>query len=114
MSCNETASNDIVELSRHETASDISEATADEQSFTESDEYFDYSLFTTEPDISLHNSTNITRNEYCKALLNLFRDAKVCKTHCDRFIRLISSGLPTPNNMPKSIKDLLNEMQGKS
>ncbi|CAM4943964.1 unnamed protein product [Rotaria socialis] len=90
----------------------ISEVGVDEQSFTTLDEYFDFSLFTTEPDISLHNLTNVTKNEYCKALLNLFRDANVCKTHCDRFIQLISSGLPTPNQMPKSTKALLNEMQG--
>ncbi len=90
-----------------------SEVSADEQSYAELDEYLDFSLFTTEPDISLHNSTNITKNEYCKALLTLFRDANLCKTHCDEFIRLISSGLPTPNNMPKSMRDLLNEMQGK-
>ncbi|CAM4953861.1 unnamed protein product [Rotaria socialis] len=89
----------------------ISEVGVDEQSFTTLDEYFDFSLFTTEPDISLHNLTNVTKNEYCKALLNLFRDANVCKTHCDRFIQLISSGLPTPNQMPKSTKALLNEMQ---
>ncbi|CAF2069972.1 unnamed protein product [Rotaria magnacalcarata] len=112
-SLNETVPNDIVELSIHEIVYDnISEVSVDEESFTTLDEYFDFSLFTTEPDISLHNLTNVTKNEYCKALLNLFRDANVCKTHCDRFIQLISSGLPTPNHMPKSTKALLNEMQG--
>ena len=113
LSLNEAASNDIVELSCHEIVSDnVSEMSVDEQSDGELDEYFDFSLFTTQPDITLHNSTSITRSEYCKALLTLFRDASICKTHCDRFIRLISSGLSTPNNMPKSIKDLLNDMQG--
>ncbi|CAF3190019.1 unnamed protein product, partial [Rotaria socialis] len=112
-SLKETVPNDIVELSIHEIVYDnISEVSVDEQSFTTLDEYFDFSLFTTEPDISLHNLTNVTKNEYCKALLNLFRDANVCKTHCDRFIQLISSGLPTTNHMQKSTKALLNEMQG--
>ncbi|CAF2008182.1 unnamed protein product [Rotaria magnacalcarata] len=112
-SLNETVPNDIVELSIHEIVYDnISEVSVDEESFTTLDEYFDFSLFTTEPDISLHNLTNVTKNEYCKVLLNLFRDANVCKTHCDRFIQVISSGLPTPNHMPKSTKALLNEMQG--
>ncbi|CAF4335898.1 unnamed protein product, partial [Rotaria magnacalcarata] len=111
-SLNETVPNDIVELSIHEIVYDnISEVSVDEESFTTLDEYFDFSLFTTEPDISLHNLTNVTKNEYCKVLLNLFRDANVCKTHCDRFIQVISSGLPTPNHMPKSTKALLNEMQ---
>ncbi|CAF3601711.1 unnamed protein product [Rotaria socialis] len=112
-SLKETVPNDIVELSIHEIVYDnISEVSVDEQSFTTLDEYFDFSLFSTEPDISLHNLTNVTKNEYCKALPNLFRDANVCKTHCDRFIQLISSGLPTTNHMQKSTKALLNEMQG--
>ncbi|CAF3631221.1 unnamed protein product [Rotaria sp. Silwood1] len=102
------------ELSFNETASDnISEVSIYEQENNESDEYFDLSTFFNHPDISLHDSTNVTKAEYCRNLLTLFRDANVCKTHCDRFIRLIYSGLPTPNNLPKSMKNLLNDMQGK-
>ncbi|CAF4959999.1 unnamed protein product, partial [Rotaria socialis] len=64
-SLKETVPNDIVELSIHEIVYDnISEVSVDEQSFTTLDEYFDFSLFATEPDISLHNLTNVTKNEY--------------------------------------------------
>ncbi|CAF5108924.1 unnamed protein product, partial [Rotaria sp. Silwood1] len=112
LSFKETASNDIPELSFNETASDnISEVSIDEQENNESDEYFDLSTFFNHPDISFHDSTNVTKAEYCRNLLTLFRDANVCKTHCDRFIRLIYSGLPTPNNLPKSMKNLLNDIQ---
>ena len=103
----------IFELSFNEPASDdMSEVSVDEQTSDEFNKYFNVSTLFIQPDVSLHDSTN-TETEYCRDLLTLFRDAKICKTHCDRFIRLICSGLPTLNNMPTSMKDLLNEMQDK-
>ncbi|CAF1393509.1 unnamed protein product [Rotaria sp. Silwood1] len=66
------------ELSFNETASDnISEVSIYEQENNESDEYFDLSTFFNHPDISLHDSTNVTKAEYCRNLLTLFRDANV-------------------------------------
>ena len=98
----------IFELSFNGPASDdMSEMSIDQQTSDEFNEYFNLSILFTQPNVSLHDSTNITKTEYCRDLLTLFRDATICKTHCDRFIRLICSGLPT------LMKDLLNEMQGK-
>ncbi|CAF1295528.1 unnamed protein product [Rotaria sordida] len=91
---------------------DLDELNIDEQVSDVLDESFNLATSTfPEPDLILHGSTNITKNEYCRNLLTLFRDAKISKTHCDRFIRLIQSGLPIPNNMPTSMKNLLQEMQ---
>ncbi|CAF1278892.1 unnamed protein product [Rotaria sordida] len=63
-------------------------------------------------DKSLHNWTNISTHQFCTKLLILLRDAKICKSQTNKLIQLIQSGLPTPNNMPKSMKQILTEMQG--
>lgn len=107
-------SDDKPEQSVHERMSDnTSVVSMDDQASSELNDSLDISDFDTQPDLLLHDLTSVTKNAYCRSLLTLFRDAKVCKTHCDRLIRLINSGLPTPNNMPTSMKSLLDEMQGK-
>ncbi|CAF1205337.1 unnamed protein product [Adineta steineri] len=76
-------------------------------------ENFDYNLNScfTLLNQNLHNWTNISTQEFCAKLLRLLRDAKICKSQTDKLIQLIYSGLPTPNNMPKSMKQILAKMQ---
>jgi hypothetical protein len=91
---------------------DISEINVDEYLCEHENSVFDFTSYFTQPDMYLHQLTNVKKNEYCKNLLLLFRDANICKTHADRFIRLIHTVLPSPNNLPKSMKQLLLDMQG--
>ncbi|CAF1142177.1 unnamed protein product, partial [Rotaria magnacalcarata] len=108
----EQASDDTIDISNNEQASDDTiDISNNEQASDNLYECFNLSNDFTLPDIYLHSSTNLKKAEFCRNLLTLFRDAKVCKSHCDRFIQLIYSGLPVPNNMPRSMKNLLNEMQ---
>jgi hypothetical protein len=41
------------------------------------------------------------------------RDASISKADCERLLSLIYSGLPIPNTMPRTMKDLLAQMNGK-
>ena len=59
-------------------------------------------------DLCLHGYTSVPRKSYCLDLLNLLRDANVCKSHSTRFIRLIQSALPIPNTFPSTIQDILH------
>jgi hypothetical protein len=61
----------------------------------------------------LHDCTDVKAEDFCKRLLRLLRDASVAKAHCDRLLSLIYSGLPIPNTMPRTMKDLLAQMNGK-
>ena len=45
---------------------------------------------------------------FCIELLKLLRDANVCKSHSKRFISLIQSVLPIPNNFPSTFESLLS------
>ena len=58
----------------------------------------------------IHEFTYITTTAYCTDLLNLLRDAGVSKLHSKRLIALIKSVLPTPNNLPSTMTDLLSLM----
>jgi hypothetical protein len=80
--------------------------------FENSIDIIDLNLYLTQSDVKLHNFTDINRTEYCKKLLLFLRDAKISKTHTNRLIQLIHAALPSPNNLPKSMKQLLTEMQG--
>ena len=62
------------------------------------------------PETRLHYFTNILTNEYCRNLLRMLRDAKICKSQCNAMIKLLKSALPEPNNMPSSLKQLLSAM----
>jgi hypothetical protein len=77
-------------------------------------EYFNLVSCWTQPDMNLHDSTNVKKSEFCSKLLLLLRDAKLCKAHSDRLIHLIHTGLPIPNYMPSTMKDLLVQMNGKT
>ena len=92
--------------------SDISVIDTDEYTYENSMDYLN-SCFTGY-DKNLHNLTNISAHEFCTRSLLLLRDAKMCKSQSDKLTHLIHSSLPTPNNMPKSMKQILTEMQGKS
>jgi hypothetical protein len=92
---------------------DLHELDVDEYVLENSTEHFNFSSCFNETDTHLHDLTSITKYEYCTKLLLLLRDAKMSKSHTDKLIQLIHSGLPTPNNLPKSMKELLVEMQGK-
>ena len=59
-------------------------------------------------DLCLHGYTSVPQKSYCLDLLNLLRDANVCKSHSTRFIRLIQSALPIPNTFPSTIQDILH------
>ncbi|CAF4012453.1 unnamed protein product, partial [Rotaria magnacalcarata] len=61
----------------------------------------------TTEDPRIHEFTNITTTSYCTDLLNLLREAGVSKLHSKRLIALIQSVLPTPNNLPSTMDDLL-------
>ncbi|CAF3400858.1 unnamed protein product [Rotaria socialis] len=95
----EQASDDKIDISKNEQASDNLY-----ECFNLSDDF-------TLPDIYLHSSTNLKKAGFCRNLLTLFRDAKVCKSHCDRFIQLIYSGLPVPNNIPGERKRPVNGLK---
>jgi hypothetical protein len=82
--------------------------------FENSIDGIDFNSCLAQPDVKLHNFTDINKVEYCKKLLLFLRDAKVSKTHTNRLIQLIHAALPSPNNLPKSMKQLLTEMQGNS
>ncbi|CAF1134088.1 unnamed protein product [Adineta steineri] len=86
----------------------------DEESLDNLMHHFNLSLPLHEMDTFLHDLTTLKRNEYCANLLFLLRKANICKSHADKFIQLIHTGLPIPNTMPKSMKDLLSTLQVES
>ena len=91
---------------------DISEINVDEYLCGHENDVFDFTSCSAQFDVYLHQLTNVKKNEYCKNLLLLIRDTNICKIHADRLIRLIHTALPSPNNLPKSMKQLLLDMQG--
>lgn len=61
----------------------------------------------------LHSHTTIKTHDFCKQLIEIFRDANISNIHSSRILRLISSILPQPHNSPTTLKALYNSMQGK-
>ncbi|CAF1241007.1 unnamed protein product [Rotaria sordida] len=59
----------------------------------------------------LHYHTDISTKEFCSKLLTLLRNSNTCKLHANRLLSFISSILPTPNNVPNSMEDLLNQLE---
>jgi hypothetical protein len=57
--------------------------------------------------LRLHHYTNNLVHDYCETFAVLARQANLSKTHANDFLSFIKSGLPVPNNMPTSEKELL-------
>lgn len=55
----------------------------------------------------LHNHTIHPTYEYCETFASLSRRAHLCKSHVNDFLSFIKSGLPVPNNLPSTEKQLL-------
>jgi hypothetical protein len=62
----------------------------------------------------LHYYTNISTEEFCSKLLTLLRNSNTCKSHTNRLLSFMGSILPTPNNVPKNIEDLLEKLEIKN
>ena len=55
----------------------------------------------------LHDHTIYSTNDYCAMFMDLSRKAKLCKSNVNDFLSFIKSGLPVPNNLPSTEKQLL-------
>ncbi|CAF3386067.1 unnamed protein product, partial [Rotaria socialis] len=58
----------------------------------------------------LHHYTSNTTLDYCERFMIIARQSHISKIHTNSFLSLIKSGLPVPNTMPsteKQIRDLL-------
>jgi hypothetical protein len=64
-------------------------------------------------DMRLHDHTNISVLDWCKSLSSFLRKANVNKSHSSSLLHLIKSVLPIPNNMPRSMEDLLSQLDVK-
>ncbi|CAF1314464.1 unnamed protein product [Adineta ricciae] len=58
----------------------------------------------------LHSYTHISTKEFSSKLLTLLRSSNTCKSQANRFLSFISSILPSPNNAPKTMDDLLQQL----
>lgn len=67
-----------------------------------------YEDLSTESLLLLHQLSSISTKSYCIDLLKLLRDANISKSHSKRFISLIRSALPIPNNFPATFDNLLS------
>jgi hypothetical protein len=56
----------------------------------------------------LHHYSNTTTYDYCATFTSLSRKANICKRHSNALLSFIKSGLPVPNNMPSTGKQLLS------
>ena len=56
----------------------------------------------------LHHYSNTSSYEYCATFTSLSRKANICKRHSNALLSFIKSGLPVPNNMPSTSKQLLS------
>jgi len=60
----------------------------------------------------LHLYTTIKTHEFCRQLIEVFRDANISNTHSTRILKLINNVLPQPHNLPTSLKALYDSMKG--
>jgi phage FluMu protein Com len=88
-------------------ASDVFRLQSDIDAFTEPSFSGEDDPDPSDEEPCLHDHTSVPRKSYCLDLLNLLRDANVCKSHSTRFIRLIQSALPIPNRFPSTVQDIL-------
>ena len=56
----------------------------------------------------LHHYSNTSSYEYCATFTSLSRKANICKRHSNALLSFIKSGLPVPNSMPSTNKQLLS------
>lgn len=59
----------------------------------------------------LHDYTIMSNDVFCNRLLQLFRSSKLSKSEHQKFLDLIRSGLPNPNNLPSNMRSLLKTVQ---
>ncbi|CAF3348988.1 unnamed protein product, partial [Rotaria sp. Silwood2] len=84
--------------------SDTSDSSSDEQ---EQEEEQQHSGKTIE---HLHSYTNMTTSDVCSQLINLLRNSQVSKSQTKRFLSFIRNILPTPNNFPNTMAQLLSQV----
>lgn len=97
--------NDTIEpLNEPEASNDSEEHTIDYSSSSE--EICDEDL--NQPIEFLHHYTDVSTHDFCYRLIRMFRDLHICKSKYRKFIQLIQSILPNPNNLPSSMDLLLS------
>lgn len=64
-------------------------------------------------DVNLHEWTSTKTNEFCRRFLFLLRKANVSKRHCKKLLDLFRIVLPVPNNLPRSMENLLVQINGR-
>lgn len=60
----------------------------------------------------LHFYTNVQTLDFCRDLITVIRDANICDAHASRLLKLFSSVLPQPHNLPSSVKALYDSIHG--
>ena len=55
----------------------------------------------------LHLYTDISTGDFCRKLLQTFRQSKLSKSEHDKYINLFHDVLPIPNNLPSNMNKLL-------
>ncbi len=61
----------------------------------------------------LHPYTNSSTETFCYRLVQLFRQSKLAKIEHRKFLDLIESVLPIPNELPKNMNELLSLLEMK-
>lgn len=111
-----TDQKDEVENESHDEVNDVLDY---EQNDESNDDYNDQSTellqlisSATQFDVNLHEFTNVRTNEFCRRLLTWLRQGNVCKQQSEKILELFRSVLPIPNHLPRSMKDLLLQVNG--
>lgn len=63
------------------------------------------------PDLHLYTTTKT--HDFCRQLVEIFRDANISNSHCSRLLKVINEVLPQPHNSPTTLKSLYNSMNSK-
>lgn len=76
----------------------------------ETDDENHLNLFnSSQPDsILLHHYTSCPTVDYCESFVTFTRRANLSKLHTDNLLSLIKSGLPVPNSLPSTQKELFD------
>ncbi|CAF3394515.1 unnamed protein product [Rotaria socialis] len=59
---------------------------------------------------NLHLYTTTKMHDFCRQLVEIFRDANISNVHCSRLLKLINQVLPQPHNSPTTLKSLYGAM----